>query len=148
MFKPSRILVPTDMSDHSFKAVRQTFDIARQFDSEVFILHVVRNPVQECTFDYCISEELTKQLQAEMDDLARKGVRQQLAQLPGIDTSKISTEVKTGNPYEEILKEAEAKDVDLIVIASFGYTGLAKLLMGSVARHVLMGATCPVLLVK
>jgi nucleotide-binding universal stress UspA family protein len=148
MFKPARILVPTDMSDHSFKAIRQSFDIARQYDSEVFILHVVQKPVQECAFDYCISEELAKELQRQMDDSARKGVQQQLAKLPGIDRSKVSTEVKTGNPYEEILKEAEAKDVDLIVISSFGYTGLASLLMGSVARHVLMGSKRPVLLVK
>ncbi len=148
MFKPSRILVPTDMSDHSFKAIRQAFDIARQFDSQVFILHVVKQPVQDCTFDYCISEDLKKRLEIEMDSSARQGVQQQLAQLPGIDPAKITTEVKTGNPYEEILKTAEEKDVDLIVIASFGYTGLARLLMGSVARHVLLGSKCPVLLVK
>ena len=148
MFKPSRILVPTDMSDHSFKAIRQAFDVARHFNSEVFIIHVIRKPVQDCTFDYCITEELAKQLEFEMNDSAQQGVQQQLAQLPSIDPSKITTEIKTGNPYEEILKTAEEKDVDLIVIASFGYSGLARLLMGSVARHVLMGSKCPVLLVK
>jgi universal stress protein A len=148
MFKPSRILVPTDMSEHSFKAIRQAFDIANQFNSVVILLHVIRNPVQECTFDYCISKELIAHLQSEMLNAARNGIRQQLANLPGIDSDKIITDIKSGNPYEEILKEAEERDIDLIVIASLGHSGLAKYLIGSVARHVLLEAKCPVLLTK
>ena len=56
--------------------------------------------------------------------------------------------MRRGVPYEEILKEAEEKGVDLIVIASLGRTGLAKYLIGSVARNVLKRAKCPVLLTK
>jgi len=148
MFKPSRILVPTDMSDHSFKAMRQAFDIAKQYNSEVILLHVIRDPVQECSFDYCISGDLVNQLQAEMNESIRKGIKQHLANLPSIDADKVITDVKTGNPYEEILKEAEERDIDLIVIASLGSTGLAKFMIGSVARHVLLGSKCPVLLTK
>jgi nucleotide-binding universal stress UspA family protein len=148
MFQPSRILVPTDMSDNSFMAIRHAFDIANQFNSEVILLHVIRNPVQECTIDYCISKELVAQLQSEMLDCAKKGIRQQLAKLPGIDADKIITDVKSGNPYVEILKEAEERDIDLIVIASLGHSGMAKYLIGSVARHVLLEAKCPVLLTK
>ena len=59
-----------------------------------------------------------------------------------------SSDVRRGVPYEEILKEAEEKGVDLIVIASLGRTGLAKYLIGSVARNVLKRAKCPVLLTK
>src|SRR6266496_6009559 len=111
MFKPSRILVPTDLSEHAFKAIRQAFDIAQHYNSEVFLLHVIRDPVQECSFDYCISGELVAQLQAEMDESIRKGIKQQLANLPSIDADKVITDVKTGNPYEEILKEAEERDI-------------------------------------
>ena len=148
MFKPSRILVPTDMSDHSFRAIRQAFDIAKQYNSEVFLLHVIRDPIQECSFDYCISRDLVNQLQVEMNESIRKGIKQQLANLPSIDADKITTDVRIGNPYEEILKDAEERDIDLIVIASLGSTGLAKFMIGSVARHVLLGSKCPVLLTK
>lgn len=148
MFKPSRILVPTDLSEHSFKAIRQAFDIAQQYNSEVFLLHVIRDPVQECSFDFCVSTNLANQLQVEMNESVRKGIKQQLANLPSIDPDKIITDVKTGNPYEEILKEADEREIDLIVIPPLGSTGLAKFMIGSVARHVLLGAKCAVLLSK
>ncbi len=148
MFKPSRILVPTDMSEHSDKAVRNAFDIARQYQAEVFLLHVVQDPVQQCSIDYCISEDLWARVQEQMFESVRKGMRSQLAKFPSIDPAAVATDVKIGIPYQEILKEAEERDVDLIVISSHGSSGLAKYLMGSVARHVLLGAKCPVLLTK
>jgi universal stress protein A len=148
MFKPYRILVPTDMSEHSDKAIRNAFDIAKQYNAEVFLLHVIQEPVQQCTIDYCISEELLSQLQEQMLESVRKGMRTQLAKFPSIDPALITTDVKIGIPYQAILKEAEERDIDLIVIASLGSSGLAKYLMGSVARHVLLGAKCSVLLTK
>ncbi len=148
MFKPSRILVPTDMSEHSDKSIRNALDIARQYNAEVFLLHVVQDPVQQCSIDYCISEDLWARVQEQMIDSVRKGIRSQLAKFPSIDPAAITTDVKTGIPYQEILKEADERDIDLIVISSHGSSGLAKYLMGSVARHVLLGAKCPVLLTK
>jgi universal stress protein A len=50
--------------------------------------------------------------------------------------------------YEEILKEGKEQGIDLIVIASLGRSGIAKYLIGSVARNVLKGSKCPVLLTK
>ncbi len=148
MFKPSRILVPIDMSDHSLKAMRKGFDIAKQYNSEVYLLHVIQEPIQECAIDYCINEDLVRNLQTEMFESARKAMLTLLYMFPGIDEDKIETDVRTGVPYKEILNEAEERDVDLIVIAARGYSGLSKYLMGSVARHVLLGAKCPVLLIK
>jgi universal stress protein A len=148
MFKPSRILVPTDLSEHSFKAIRQAFDIAQQYNAEVILLHVIRDPVQECSFDFCLSTDLVDQLHAEMNESIRKGMMQQLANLPSIDPEKFITDIKTGNPYEEILKAADEREIDLIVIPPLGSTGMAKFMIGSVARHVLLGAKCPVLLAK
>jgi hypothetical protein len=58
MFRPTRILVPTDMSKHSDRAICQAFDIAGQFGSEVFLLHVIQNPVQQCTVDFCMDQNL------------------------------------------------------------------------------------------
>jgi universal stress protein A len=148
MFKPYRILVPTDMSEHSDKAIRNAFDVAKQYNSKVYLLHVVQNPVQQCTIDYCISEDLWSQLQEQMFESVRKGMRTQLAKFPSIDPAAITTDVKIGIPYQAILKEAEERDIDLIVISSLGSSGLAKYLLGSVARHVLLGAKCSVLLTK
>jgi nucleotide-binding universal stress UspA family protein len=60
----------------------------------------------------------------------------------------VETNVRKGIPYDEILKEGKDKGIDLIVIASLGRSGIAKYLIGSVARNVLKGSKCPVLLTK
>jgi len=148
MFKPSRILVPTDLSDHADTALRHAFDIAREYDSRVFLLHVIQDPVQQCSIDYCISEELVAQLQGQINESAKKGMMRQLAKFPSVDPATVTFDVKTGIPYEEIQKEAEERKIDLIVISTFGSSGLSKYLLGSVARHVIIAATCPVLLLK
>jgi nucleotide-binding universal stress UspA family protein len=148
MFRPTKILVPTDMSVHADKAVKQAIDIARQFNAELFLLHVIQDPVQQCTVDYCISEGLVSQLQSELMESARKGIRQQVAKFPEASDLTITTDVKTGVPHDQILQEELERGIDLVVISSLGTTGLAKYLIGSVARHVLLGSTCSVLLVK
>jgi len=148
MFKPGRILVPTDMSEHSNNTIREALDIAKQYDAELILLHVIKDPVQQCTGDYCISEELLNQLNSEMMEAARKNIADLLAKIDGITGLKITTDVRTGVPYDEIINEAEEKKVDLIMISPLGATGLAKYIMGSVTRHVLLGAKCPVLLLK
>jgi universal stress protein A len=148
MFKPTRILVPTDMSDHADKAVRQAIDISKQFNAELLLLHVIKDPIQQCTGDYCISQELVNQLQAELLESARAGIKKQVAKFSSLNDISFIADVKTGVPHDEILKEADEKGVELIVISSLGTTGMAKYLIGSVARHVLLGAKCSVLLVK
>jgi nucleotide-binding universal stress UspA family protein len=136
------------MSDHSDQAIRQAFDIAKIYNAEVFVLHVINDPVQLCTVDYCISEELFVRLQAEMLESARSGIWRQLAKFQSMGVASVTAEVKVGVPHDVILKQAEERKVDLIVISSHGSTSLSKYLMGGVARHVLMEAKCNVLLVK
>ncbi len=148
MFKPTRILVPTDMSEHADKAVKQAIDISKQFNAELLLLHVIRDPVQQCTVDYCISEELVNQLQAELLESARAGIKKQVEKFSSLNDVSFTTDVRVGVPHDEILKEAEEKGTELIVISSLGSSGISKYLIGSVARHVLLGAKCSVLLVR
>lgn len=148
MFRPARILVPTDMSDDSDIAIHRAFYIAKTYNSEVIVLHVINDPVKQCTVDYCLSEELVKELQSRMLESTRSRIWEQMAKFASMGVSPIIADIRTGSPHDEILKEAEERDVDLIVIASFGRSGLSKYLMGSVVRQVLAGAKCSVLLVK
>ena len=64
---------------------------------------------------------------------------------PAIETQAILAQ---GAAAAELLRLAEENACDLIVLGSHGRTGLARLLMGSVAEQVLRGAHCPVLVVK
>jgi nucleotide-binding universal stress UspA family protein len=136
------------MSEHADKAVRQAIDISKQFNAELILLHVIKDPIQECTVDYCISKGVATQLQTEMLEAARTGIKNQVAKFADLEDISYTADVKTGVPHDEILKEADEKGVELIVISSLGSTGLSKYLIGSVARHVLLGAKCSILLVR
>ena len=148
MFKPTRILVPKDMPEYSLKALRHAFDIAKEFDSEVFLLHVIQNPVKQCIADFCLDNEEFSRIQIQMFESARLEILKQLAIFPYIKLDKITTNVRTGLPYDEILKEVEEREINLIVIDSLESKGLEKYLIGSVAHHMLLGAKCSVLQVK
>ena len=81
--------------------------------------------------------------------LVRGKLRQEAKNI-NLDASsiEITYDVKRGIPYEEILKEQEEKNIDLIVMASHGKTGIIKNLMGSVVEKVIRRAKCPLLLIR
>lgn len=148
MFAPKSILVPTDFSECSDRAIQQALDLAVQNKAKLYLLHVIEG-IQPCAADYCIPEELVlkyndeskKNALVKMKNEAEKIVRSQ----QGIE---IAYDVKAGIAYDEILHEQEDRNIDLIVIASHGRSGIVKHLIGSVAEKVMRGAKCPVLLVR
>ena len=113
MFKPTKILAPTDMSAHSDKAVKQAIDIARQFGAQLYLLHVIQDPVQQCTIDYSVSEGLLMQLKNEMMEAAEKGIRGQIEKFPEAKELTVTTDVKSGAPYDMILQEEAERGIDL-----------------------------------
>lgn len=147
MFTPKAILVPTDFSEFSDRAVRQAVDIAEQHNAKVYLLHVV-DKLQQCAIDYCIPLETMMKVQSDSEKEAAKKMQQEADKI--LKTKKIDLvfDVKSGTPYEEILKEQQERTADLIVIASHGRTGILKTLVGSVAERVVREAKCPVLLVR
>ncbi len=147
MFSPKRILVPTDFSEYSDKALQQAMDIARQYQSKIYLLHVV-GIVIICTVDYCLPPQMVDQVENESVTTAKKRITEQLAKLPESKSIEIIADIRKGIPYEEILRDQKEKKIDLIVIASHGKTGLLSHLIGSVADKVVRNANCPVLLVR
>jgi nucleotide-binding universal stress UspA family protein len=147
MFTPKAILVPTDFSEHSDRAVRQAVDIAEQHNAKIYLLHVV-DKLQQCAIDYCIPLETMMKVQSDSEKEAAKKMQEEADKI--LKTKKIDLvfDVKSGTPYEEILKEQQERKADLIVIASHGRTGILKTLIGSVAERVMREAKCPVLLVR
>jgi nucleotide-binding universal stress UspA family protein len=151
MLKPTKILVPTDFSDNSDRALRQALDIAKQYNAKVFLLHVVHGEDYFATADSAIFIEVMQQINDAALAQAQESLDKQLYSFPQakeVEEIEVVTNVRQGVPYEEILKEEREQGIDLIVIASLGRSGIAKYLIGSVARNVLKGAKCPVLLTK
>lgn len=147
MFTPKTILVPTDFSEFSDRAVRQAADIAEQNNAKVFLLHVV-DKLQQCAIDYCIPLETMMKVQSDSEKEASKKMQEEVDKIVKVKKIDVVFDVKSGIPYEEILKEQQERKADLIVIASHGRTGLLKSFIGSVAERVMREAKCPVLLVR
>jgi universal stress protein A len=148
MLKPTKILVPTDFSEYSDKALRQGLDIAKQYQAKVYLVHVIHGQFNQCFVDYCLSGKILLELEDQMVAAAKENIQAQLDKSPQAKEVEVETDILKGVPNEAILQEAKEKGIDLIVIASLGRTGIAKYLIGSTARNVLRGAECPVLLTK
>jgi universal stress protein A len=148
LFSPQRILVPTDFSEYSDKALQMAIDIAKQFRSRIYLLHVVGIVVQYMV-DYSLDPQMVTLLENESILTAQKMLTEQLEKFPDSKSLEILTDIRKGTPYyEEILRHQQEKNIDLIIIASHGKTGLLSHLIGSVAERVVRSASCPVLLVR
>jgi nucleotide-binding universal stress UspA family protein len=135
------VLVPTDFSDESTKVVenwRNLVDDPRQLT----ILHVApqATPAES---DLVIGWNL------ESDEIRRERLVEMLhKKFADKSFSDVNFEVLFGSPATEITKYAEEHDTDLIVLPSHGRTGLARLMIGSVAERVVRLAHCPVLVIR
>ena len=148
MFKPTKILVPTDFSEYSDKALQEALDIAKQHGSKVYLLHVIHQEIHRCSVDFCLSDELIAQFKKQMVDGSNEALKKQAEKFPGTEEVEFAVDTKEGIPYEAILEEEQEKGIDLIVIAPRGRTGITKYHVGGVALNVLKGAKCQVLLTK
>jgi universal stress protein A len=148
MLKPTKILVPTDFSPDSDKALKQALDIAKQNNAKVFLLHVIGKHIQQSVDVYSIDYRVVQDMEKQIKNSAIEKMEKQLARFPQTKEIETASNIRNGVAYEEILKEQEEKNIDLIVLASLGRTGLAKYLLGNVARIILKEAKCHVLLTK
>lgn len=146
MFAPKNILVPTDFSNYSDKALKKAVDIALEHKSKIYVLHVV-DEIMQCAVDYCLDISLVKQIEKQSLKFAEEKLQKIVKALAAPKDIKVIADIKMGDTYETILKEQQNKRIDMIVIASRGKKGLIHHL-GSIADKVMRGAKCPVLLVK
>ena len=131
-----RILVPTDFSPDSLRALDYARELALRFRAEIVLLHVdhtLARPASE------VGEERERLAREELDHLVR------MMRAADVRTQAL---FRRGVPSSEILKEAEAEGTSLIVMATHGRTGLSRVLMGSVAENVVRHSPCPVLVLR
>ncbi len=142
-FNIQRILVPTDFSEISAQAFSYAEELARQYSAEIHLLHVLEKdpPILLIrTLDmtnesaYQKIENDAKNLLAEFRNRFSKDVN-------------VKEVLLRGNDFEEIVEYAEKNNIDLIVIATHGRTGLLHTLIGSVAEKVIRYSKVPVLVI-
>lgn len=138
------ILVPTDFSLPSMKALDYAVPFAEQFGAKLTLLHVVE-PIS--TPDFANSFPLVME-----SDRVIAAARIRLEALINNKSSNAKLVekilVRLGRSYHEIVDAARSLKVDLIIIATHGYTGLKHAWLGSTAERVVQHAPCPVLVVR
>lgn len=139
-----RILVPTDGSEYSRKALSIAIEYAKVFDAEIELLHVVSQPPTHM-YDFTVKEYYP----LSEGQVTEIGLRVFDATLSGLNanTIKIVTKVASGYPAAEILY-ATHRDIDLVIMGSRGHRPLAGALIGSVTQRVMAEVKCPVMVVK
>ena len=136
-----KILVPVDGSHHSLKALEAAKDMSEIFNSEIILLHVV-DPIQlgespRGLLD-CNTPEHAKSEKARILNEADDSVG-------NIASEKLCI---VGNPAEEIIKKLEEDDIDLLVIAKKGASGIERYIIGSVSSKVIEHSSKPVFVIE
>ncbi len=138
-----KVLVPLDMSELAECALPEVEKLAESGAlGKVILLHVVDIPVAWIPEGIDIVAVTKSQMDRAEEYLS--DVRSRLA-AKGID---VDVEVTEGAVANTIIEYAKNNDVDLIVIATHGYTGMKRFMFGSVALRVLQDAHIPVLLIR
>ncbi len=140
--KLKRVLVPVDFSEPSRKALDYALSLARPFDAEVRLLHVVEALVLPPDVEVLDLEAFAATLNSEAAKCLSKWREEVAARGP------VTEELRAGTPYREIVDAARERNTDLIIMGTRGRTGLAGVLMGSTAERVMHHAPCPVLVVR
>jgi nucleotide-binding universal stress UspA family protein len=140
----TRILVPTDFSADADAAFKYAQGLARKFDAHVHLLHVVEDPLAAGVWS---SEIYTAEIAGLQVNLVRDAEERLRGSVPD-DAGTVSTEVRTGQAARQIIEAARDTQADLIVMGTRGRTGVAHVIMGSVAERVVRLAPCPVLTLR
>jgi nucleotide-binding universal stress UspA family protein len=145
MIRLRKILLPTDFSDHSAAAMKYACELAAKFDAELHLLHTLETH-RDSTPAFGMGLALPTYVK-ESRDAAEKALAGVLDPKWSIGRTIIHSIVE-GSPILEIIRYARKHDIDLIVLATHGRTGLTHVVMGSVAESVVRSAPCPVLTVR
>jgi nucleotide-binding universal stress UspA family protein len=140
------ILVPTDGSDITAKAVDTAITLAKTFGARLVTL-AVKEP-----FPYSAVSEMQPIPPQEFFDAQDRIASQHIEQVKTLCAARgvacTAATVEAVHPWEAIIEHGKAEGADLIVMASHGRRGMAALLLGSETQKVLTHSSVPVLVVR
>jgi nucleotide-binding universal stress UspA family protein len=136
------ILFPTDFSEGSTQALQYAADLVKFYGSKLYVVHVIQDIsdsigwyVPHPSID-SIYKDIVKDAQKELDRYGIEELRK---------TKDVDRIVIKGKPHEEIIKFANEKKIDLIIIGTHSRKGMDRILFGSTAAYVVRHAPCSVL---
>jgi len=139
------ILMPTDFSEPSQRALDHAAALARRLGASLHLLHVVYFPIEAAASPEGSWVDLSGVRQQLREDAERR-LQTLAASLPGI---AVTTQVVEGtSPARAITQAAKERPAQMIAMGTHGRGGVTHLLLGSVAERVVRTAACPVMTVS
>ncbi|MGE0767474.1 MAG: universal stress protein [Hyphomicrobiaceae bacterium] len=141
------ILLPTDGTEFCERALRCGIDLAKAAQAKVVGV-MVTQPLHSALPRGLIPANIAAIVHAETTKLAEEklAIIEQFAKAAGVPVETVCK--SADRPWEAILRTAEEKHCDLIVMASHGRSGVSALVLGSQTNNVLTHSTIPVLVVR
>lgn len=139
-----KILAPIDFSPASKNALKYALRFAEEFGAQLTLLNVLE-PAPAADFGGIPGAPPFSEIDF---DRAEKNLRSLITSVSNGDRERPRWNVRAGLPAHEIVEAAKDADVDLIVIATHGYTGWKHFCIGSTAERVVRAAPCAVLVVR
>jgi nucleotide-binding universal stress UspA family protein len=136
------ILVPTDFSQLSLKALAYGAALARQFDATLWLLHIIE-PIAPFTGLESVpitidTEQQTADAEAQMAEFAATHVPSDVS---------VSSLIRHGSAVREIADFAKTENIDLVIASTHRHNRIARALFGGISERIIHNAPCPILIV-
>ncbi|HHP7242779.1 MAG TPA: universal stress protein [Cyclobacteriaceae bacterium] len=127
-----KILVPTDFHGSANRSIDMAIDMAKKFNSEIILLHVLKDNPELREFEDIIKQEVDRQFQDIQAKISDNGL------------TKVSQVIENGTKFDKIVQVAEELDVNLILMGSGEKTSEKKYRLGTTTKRVIELSTKPV----
>ena len=142
MMQFKTLMVATDFSPLSEKAIDYAVMTAKQFGAKILLTHVL-DPITVTTTDALMFSDNSEALRKIAEEMMKNLV--EILKEKGVTVEPVLIK---GSAASEIISKASQSRVDLIVMGTHGRKGIEHLLLGSVAESVIRSAACPVMVVR
>lgn len=145
MFKVKNILLPTDFSNLSLSAAEYAKSLCTEHNANLHLLHVLEKtpPILTIRSLDLSQEKIIKTI----EDDANKSMKKAVSKINLKNGLQLIPVIRKGIDFEEIISYSVENEIDLIVIATHGRTGILRTLLGSVAEKVIRFSKIPVLVI-
>ncbi len=144
MYLYKNILLPTDFSKGSEEAYEHAKDIAKSMGAKVHLLHVIQPVVYPTGIE--LAHESLINLESDLEKIGEENLNKVSERLKTVGVESKNT-ILMGKPSEQIMEYVNKYNIDLVVIATHGSSGIERFLFGSTTEKVIRKVQCPVLVV-
>jgi nucleotide-binding universal stress UspA family protein len=150
MKKIDKILCPVDFSEPSDAALHAAVELAKRYSASILLVHAINELDPVPSPSYALDSHVMEQIPHIMGQMTENAHRAMRDLIDNQVESGMSVDqrVIVGEPAKSIVRLAEDEQVDLIVMATHGRSGITGLFFGSVAEKVVRSAACPVLTLR